>query len=173
MKIITTIGQLLGLIVLVPVVVILTLWLDALGNDGPSVVFRGGVFTSGEIYQGPEPDWSFTDDIRVVELQLDATEDSRTTFIIESNGRIFVTCDYMGSALGRMWKQWAVEAAEGDGSAELRIDGTRYLRTMRRITEGPEVDWVIEAKTTKYGSLINRELIASGEIWVFEFEPRA
>jgi len=173
MKIIITIAQLVGLSVLVPAIVVLTLWLDARGSDGPSVVFRDGVFTSGELYQGPEPDWTFTDDIRVVELQLDATQDSRTTFIIESNGRIFVTCDYIGTPVGRMWKQWAVEAAAGDGAAELRIDGTRYLRTMRRITEGPEVDWVIEAKTAKYGSLINRELIASGEIWVFEFEPRA
>ncbi len=172
MKILITIAQLLGLGILVTAVVVITLWLDARGDDGPSVIFRGGVFTSGEIYQGPEPDWSFTDAIRLVELQLDATQDSRTTFIIESNGRIFVTSDYMGTSLGRMWKKWAVEAAEGDGAAEIRIGNTRYLRTMRRITQGPELDWVIEKKRAKYRSLINNELIASGEVWVFEFEPR-
>ena len=172
MKILITIAQFLGLAILVTAVVVITLWLDARGDDGPSVIFRGGVFTSGEIYQGPEPDWSFTDDIRLVELQLDATQDSRTTFIIESNGRIFVTSDYMGTELGRMWKKWAVEAAQGDGAAEIRIGNTRYLRTMRRITEGPELDWVIEKKRTKYRLLINHELIASGEVWVFEFEPR-
>ena len=110
MKILITIAQLLGLGILVTAVVVITLWLDARGDDGPSVIFRGGVFTSGEIYQGSEPDWSFTDAIRLVELQLDATQDSRTTFIIESNGRIFVTSDYMGTSLGRMWKKWAVEA---------------------------------------------------------------
>ena len=78
----------------------------------------------------------------------------------------------MGTSLGRMWKKWAVEAAEGDGAAEIRIGNTRYLRTMRRITQGPELDWVIEKKRAKYRSLINHELIASGEVWVFEFEPR-
>ncbi len=172
MKIIISIAQVLGLVILVPAVVVVTLWLDARGDDGPSVIFRGGVFTSGEVYQGPEPDWSFTDDIRLIELQLNATRDSRTTFIIESNGRIFVTSDYMGTALGRLWKKWAVEAAEGNGAAEIRIGDTRYLRTMRRITEGPELDWVIEAKIAKYGGILTQEMIGSGETWVFEFESR-
>ncbi|MDD9957967.1 MAG: hypothetical protein OXU66_03420 [Gammaproteobacteria bacterium] len=172
MKILISLAQVLGLFILVPAVVIVTLWLDARGGDGPSVIFRGGVFTAGEIYQGPEPDWSFTDEIRLIELQLNATRDSRTTFIIESNGRIFVTSDYMGTVLGRLWKKWAVEAAEGDGAAEIRIGDTRYLRTMRRITEGPELDWVIEAKIAKYGGILTQEMIGSGETWVFEFEPR-
>lgn len=172
MKILIILTQLLGLAALVPAVVVITLWLDARGEDGPSVIFRGGIFTSGNLYQGPEPDWRFTDDIRLVELQLNTTQDSRTTFIIESNGRIFVTCDYMGTPLGRFWKKWAVIAAEGDGAAELRIGGTRYERTLRRITNGPELDWVIESKTEKYRSLINHELIANGEIWVFEIAPR-
>ena len=172
-KIITILAQLFGLVVLVPFVVVVTLWVDARGDDGPSVIFRGGVFTSGDVYQGNEPDWSFTENIRLVELQLNETQDSRTTFIIESNGRIFVTCDYMGTSLGRLWKQWAVRAAEGDGAAELRIGNTRYERTLKRITEGPELDWVIAKKTEKYRSIINRELIAAGEIWVFEIAPRA
>lgn len=173
MKIITIAGQLLGLVALIPLVVVLTLWIDARGDDGPSVVFRGGMFTSGELYRGAEPNWSFTDDIRLVELQLNETQDSRTTFIIESNGRIFVTCDYMGTSLGRLWKQWAVRAAEGDGAAELRIGDARYERTLKRITEGPELDWVIEKKASKYRNPINRELIAAGEVWIFEIAPRA
>jgi hypothetical protein len=172
-KIITFVAQLVGLVVLVPFVVVVTLWIDARGDDGPSVIFRGGVFTSGDVYQGAEPNWSFTDDIRLVELQLNETQDSRTTFIIESNGRIFVTCDYMGTRLGRLWKKWAVRAAEGNGAAELRIGDTRYERTLKRITEGPEIDWVIDKKTEKYRSFINRELIANGETWVFEIAPRA
>ena len=98
--------------------------------------------------------------------------ESRTTFIIESNGRIFVTCDYMGTALGRFWKKWAVQATEGDGAAELRIGNVRYERTLKRVTEGPEIDWVIQSKTSKYRSLINREMIAEGETWVFEIAPR-
>ena len=67
MKILIILTQLTGLAALVPAVVVITLWLDARGEDGPSVIFRGGIFTSGNLYQGPEPDWSFTDDIRLVE----------------------------------------------------------------------------------------------------------
>ena len=164
--------QFVGVVALIPIAAILTLWMDARSGDGPSVIFRGGEFTSGQVYEGPEPDWSFTNEIRLVELQLNATRDSRTTFIIESNGRIFVTCDYMGTALGRFWKKWAVQATEGDGAAELRIGNVRYERTLRRVTEGPEIDWVIQSKTSKYRSLINREMIAEGETWVFEIAPR-
>ena len=40
MKIITIAGQLLGLVALIPLVVVLTLWIDARGDDGPSVGIR-------------------------------------------------------------------------------------------------------------------------------------
>ena len=65
-----------------------------------------------------------------------------------------------------------VQATEGDGAAELRIGRTRYERTLKRITEGLEIDWVIQSKINKYGSLINREMIDNGETWVFEIAPR-
>lgn len=165
--------QFAGLAVVSLLAAVLTLWLDARTGDGPSVIFRGGEFTSGEFYQGPEPNWSFTNEIRLVELQLNDTRDSRTTFIIESHGRIFVTCDYMGTPLGRFWKKWAVQATQGNGAAELRIGDVRYERTLKRITEGPEIDWVIRSKTDKYRSVINREMIAAGETWVFEIAPRS
>ena len=172
MRILILLAQFVCLAMLVPITSVLTLWLDARTDDGPSVIFRGGEFISGEVYRGPEPDWSFTNDIRLVELQLNATKDSRTTFVIESNGRIFVTCDYMGTPLGRFWKKWAVQATEGDGAAELRIGRTRYERTLKRITEGPEIDWVIQSKINKYVSFIYRELIVYGDSWVFVIAPR-
>ena len=58
--------QFVGVVALVPIAAILTLWLDARSGDGPSVIFRGGEFTSGQVYEGPEPDWSFTNEIRLV-----------------------------------------------------------------------------------------------------------
>ena len=77
-----------------------------------------------------------------------------------------------GRLLAVFWKKWAVQATKGDGAAELRIARTRYERTLKRITEGPEIDWVIQSKIDKYGSLINREMIVNGETWVFEIAPR-
>jgi endonuclease YncB( thermonuclease family) len=93
-------------------------------------------------------------------------------WIEESGGKIYITSDYMGTALGRLWKHWAVQAVEGDGMAVVRINGTRYERKLVRITEGPELDGVVAKKRLKYRSDISRELIEAGHIWVFELAPR-
>ena len=79
----------------------------------------------------------------------------------------------MGSPLGRFWKRWAVQATQGNGTAELQIGDVRNERTLKRITEGPEIDWVIRSKIDKYRSVMNREMIAAGETWVFEIAPRS
>ena len=165
--------QFAGLAVVSLLAAALTLQFDASTVGGAPVIFRGGQFTSGEFYQGPELNWSFTNEIRLLELRLDETPDSRTKFIIESHGRIFVTCDYMGSPMGRFWKRWAVQATQGNGTAELRIGDVRSERTLKRITEGPEIDWVIRSKIDKYRLVMNREMIAARETWVFEIAPRS
>ncbi|MCG8414962.1 MAG: hypothetical protein MI746_12150 [Pseudomonadales bacterium] len=170
--IIRTVFQLAIALVTLPAVVIFTLYLQNRGNDGPSVIFPGGELVSGELYSGPEPDWSFTDDVSTVHLQLDNPLSSRLTWIEESDGKIYITSDYMGTWLGRLWKHWAVQAYEGDGLAVLRIKGVRYERKLVRVFYSPELDGVIEKKIAKYNSRITREAIESGETWVFELAPR-
>ena len=61
--------QILGILILIPAVSYLTLRYDNKDADGPSILFPGGELVSGELYQGPEPDWSFTDDVNTIELQ--------------------------------------------------------------------------------------------------------
>lgn len=172
MKILKIILQLTGILLLIPVVAMATLSFANRNNDGPSIIFPGGELVSGDLYTGPEPDWSFTDQVSTVHLQLDNPLSSRLTWIEESGGKIYITSDYMGTALGRLWKHWAVQAVEGDGMAVVRINGTRYERKLVRITEGPELDGVVEKKRAKYRSIISRELIEAGHIWVFELAPR-
>ena len=46
--------------------------------------------TTGRLHTGPEPDWSFTDDIRVVDLQLNDPMASRLIYVLESDGRLFI-----------------------------------------------------------------------------------
>ena len=46
---------------------------------------------SGELYTGPEPDWSFTDDVQIVELQLGDPLSSRRIFIMEGDGKVLHT----------------------------------------------------------------------------------
>ncbi len=172
MKFLNITLQVLGILLLVPAVAIGTLWLVTRNDDGPSIIFPGGELISGELYQGPEPDWSFTDQVRSVDLQLDETLNSRLIWINESGGKIYITSDYMGTWLGRLWKHWAVRAEAGDGLATVRINGIRYERKLVRITGGPELDGVIAKKRAKYRSTISREAIESGVTWVFELAPR-
>ena len=87
--------QVLGILILIPAVAIATLRFDNLNADGPSILFPGGELVSGELYTGPEPDWSFTNDVQIVELQLVDPLSSRRIFIMESDGKVYIPSGYM------------------------------------------------------------------------------
>ena len=164
--------QVIGILVLIPVVAWATLALDNRNADGPSILFPGGELVSGELYAGPEPDWRFTRNIPTIELQLMNPPTSRLIWILESEGRIYVVSGYMGSTLGRIWKHWAVEADEGSGLAVARISGLRYERQLVRIRAGAVLDGVTAALREKYGGGASREAVEAGDMWVFELAPR-
>jgi hypothetical protein len=171
-KIAKVVVQILGLVLLVPLVAMATLRLSHGSADGPSILFPGGALVSGELYQGPEPDWAFTRQISTIELQLYDPLSSRLIWILESEGRVFVASGYMSTFLGRLWKHWAVQADRGDGIAVVRIDGVRYERQLVRINEGPILDGVAAAMAEKYRAPVTREAIEAGNTWIFELAPR-
>ncbi len=164
--------QVLGIIILLPAVTILTLRVDNQDADGPSILFPGGKLVSGDLHSGPEPDWSFTDDIPVIELQLVNPMSSRRIFIMESEGKIYIPSGYMRSTLGRIWKDWAFQADEGDGLAVARFGGVRYERQLIRIKEGPVLDGIVAKMSSKYGPGATREAVEAGDVWIFEMAPR-
>ena len=182
MKTIKIIGQVVGFIVVIFVMALVTLRFQYSEADGPSILFPGGEMTSGELHTGPEPDWSFTDEIYTVDLQLNDPMASRRIFIIESEGKIYVVSGYMRSFLGRIWKEWAFEADAGNNEGLLRINGIRYPRRLVRITDGDELNGVAAKLATKYGGApapASDEVIrntkasfGSGNTWVFELQPR-
>ncbi len=153
--------------------------------DGPYGIVAGGEFTSGERHLGPEPDWSFVKDRSEVEFQLLDPARSRTTWIVEHEGRIYIPCGYMNSTLGRLWKQWPIEA-EKDGRAVLRIDGVLYDRQLARIKGGDQLPFLLSELGRKYlqgGVRLSPEQqeqalaaglkqIADGSLWIFEMAPR-
>ena len=153
--------------------------------DGPSGIAAGGAFTSGAHHVGPEPDWSFVKDRGEVEFQLLEPVRSRTTWIVEYEGRIYIPCGYMDTAWGRLWKQWPIEA-EKDGRAVLRIDGMLYDRQLIRITEGEQLPVLVSEIARKYypGAAQSSQQqqqqtiaagldrIADGALWIFELVPR-
>jgi hypothetical protein len=171
MKILKIATQILGIAILIPVVALATLRIENSNDDGASVVFPGGELVSGELYTGPEPDWSFTDNIDTIELQLFDPISSRRIWILESEGKIYVESGYMNSFLGRLWKQWAVDADQGDGRAVIRIDDTRYERQLVRVEQGPELEGVAAKMASKYNSPTTRESIEDGNTWIFELAP--
>ena len=164
--------QLLGLIILIPAVAMGALRYQYSEADGPSVLFPGGELTTGAFYNGPEPDWSFTANIPTLELQLNESMSSRFVWAVPFNGKLYVVSGYMNSALGRLWKHWAIEANEGDGAAVVRVNGIRYQRRLIRIFQGNELDGVASVLSNKYGSPITRQAIETGSTWVFEVAPR-
>ena len=140
-------------------------------SDGSDFVFSGGSLVSGELHTGPEPDWSFTNDIVTIELQLEDPPRSRTIWVGEHDGKLYVFSAYMRSAIGRLWKSWPLQA-ERDGRAVLRIDDKRYERQLRRIESGPILEGITASIADKYTYNISRELVRAGDIWLFEAAPR-
>ena len=106
--------QVLGILILIPALAMATMRFENRSADGPSILFPGGEMTTGEVHTGPEPDWSFTDDIETVELQLNDPMASRLIYVLESENRLFIISGYMTTMLGRLWKEWAFEADEGN-----------------------------------------------------------
>ena len=165
-----------GLIVLVIVsIFVVARFSDGpIGNGPPLEMVTAGPFKTGDLQVGlDEPDWSFLKDYPIVQFQLLNPPRSRTTFIMETDGRIFIPSGYMNSTMGKIWKHWPMEA-EKDGRAILRVDGKLYARTMVRIQEGEILDDVLAELSRKYagGFPISQENIDSGDLWIFELEPR-
>ncbi len=141
--------------------------------DGPVAIVAGGPFTSGELVGGPEPDWSFARDVREVEFQLVEPPRSRTTWILEHEGKVYIPCGYMTTWWGKIWKQWPAEA-ERDPRILLRIGNDIYERRLVRIEEGPAVAPLLAELSRKYagGSSIPMEAVTSGYLWLYELAPR-
>ena len=156
------------------VLLIAVILIGARYADGPIAIFAGGPFTSGELVSGPEPDWSFVHDIQEVEFQLVDPDRSRTTWILEHEGRIYIPCGYMTTAWGKIWKQWPIEALQ-DGRSILRVGDKLYERNLVRIKTGPLVAALTAELSRKYAAAgaIGPEAVSSGYLWLFELAPRS
>ncbi len=142
-------------------------------TDGPIAIVAGGPFRSGELVSGPEPDWSSVRDVQEVEFQLLEPPRSRTTWILEHAGKVYIPCGYMDTAWGRFWKQWPIEA-EQDGRAILRVGRALYERKLVRIADGPLLAPLLAELSRKYlgGNDVPAAAVTSGSLWLFELAPR-
>ncbi|MGB0558221.1 MAG: hypothetical protein ACPGKO_00390 [Pseudohongiellaceae bacterium] len=157
-------------LLLIPVTAVSTAAVKQRFSDGPNRVFSGGPLESGDLYSGPEPDWSFVNDIPTIEMQLIDPPTSRVIWTVEHNAKLYVWSGYMGTTVGRFWKQWPVQA-ERNGKALIRINGVRYERELTRIKSGDELTGIANAITEKYPSRTTRDAIEAGDVWLFEAQP--
>ncbi|MDP6736285.1 MAG: hypothetical protein QF732_07270 [Nitrospinaceae bacterium] len=158
------------ILVLIPVFALGALAVSARFSDGPSVIFSGGPLVAGELVTGPEPDWSFVRDVRIFELQLLNPPRSRTLWIVEHEGKLYLNSNYMGGPRERFWKRWPAQA-ERDGRAIMRIEGKKYERELVRIKTGPVVEGVTAQFTRKYGVVMTPAEVEAEELWLFEMAP--
>jgi len=172
--------QIVGIMVLLLAVTLVTLKLRHQNADGPSVLFPGGELVSGQLHEGPEPDWAFTDDIFTIELQTVDPISSRRIFIMESDGKVYVPSGYMRSFLGKLWKDWAFDVEDGSSLVVARIDGVRYERNLLRLNDPAVVDGVAAKLAKKYAGGATPEAVAQikqsvtdGDTWIFEMAPRS
>jgi len=140
-------------------------------SDGPLVMMAGGPLVRGELVHERSPDWQFVTDIDTVEFQLIDPPRSRTTWIIQHEGKIYIPCGYLNTALGRLWKQWPIEA-ERDGRAILRVGDKLYERQLVRLKDPAIFEEVAKQIHQKYhvdtfGASVDRD-----ELWIFELAPR-
>jgi len=155
----------------IPVTAVITAAVKQRFADGPNRVFSGGPLESGDLHTGSEPDWRFVSEVPTIELQLLEPPLSRRIWTAEYDGKLYVWSGYMGTAVGRLWKRWPVQA-ERDGRAVIRIDGKRYERQLVRIKSGEILDGICEAILSKYPSATTRAAVEAGDVWVFEAAPR-
>ena len=162
----------LGIFVAVLVVAAGAVFVAARLHDGPLGMIAGGPLVRGELVTGPEPDWSFVHDVDTVEFQLLSPARSRTTWILQVDGKVYIPCGYMTSAVGRLWKQWPIEA-EKDGRAILRVGDKKYERQLVRIQSGYLLEPLTQEISRKYHVPATPAAVTSGNLWLFELAPRA
>ena len=161
-----------GKLVAVIVLVVLAFFVVTRFTDGPTGIITGGAFSSGEVVS-EEPDWRYVKDYDIVEFQLLDPARSRTTWIVEHDGRIFIPSGYMLSTVGKIWKQWPLQA-EKDGRAILRVDAKLYPRQLVRIKNDPVLPAVLAELSRKYanGAQIPVSEVSRGSLWIFELVQR-
>lgn len=161
----------IGIAIAILLGLLLVVGIAARFSDGPLAIVAGGPLISGELVSGSEPDWRFVRDIPTIELQLLEPPRSRTTWILENEGRIYIPCGYLDSPLGRIWKKWPIEA-EKDGRAILRVDGKRYERQLVRVKDPATYDLLANQIQQKYHVEMAGASVDGDALWIFELAPR-
>lgn len=136
--------------------------LGARYSDGPLGPIPGGPLVSGVVVSEPVGDWSFANDVQEIALQLASQTQSRTTWILVSDGKAYIPASTEYPP-GKTWHKKALE----DGRATLRIDGKLYSVTLAKVQDPAVETSVREVASRKYPSR------PPGDAWLFQVTSRS
>jgi hypothetical protein len=130
--------------------------------DGPLGPIPGGALVSGVRVSEPVGDWTFAKDVPEIALQLESQSQSRTTWILVSDGKAYIPASTEYPP-GKTWHRKALE----DGRATLRIDGKLYPVTLAKVDDVAVETVVREVVSQKYPTR------PGGDAWLFQVTSRS
>lgn len=134
-------------------------------SGGPLGPVPGGPL-AGPLAADQDPDWSFTDEIETIQVEVSPDDPlSVTTWVVAHDGALYVTADFINP-----FKRWP-HLALADPRVRLRIAGQIYERRAVRVRDPDEIARLRHAVAAKYG-VDPDGLAARVEVWFFRMEPR-
>ena len=103
--------------------------------DGPTFVFAGGPFRSGEIVAFETIDWRALDALHELEMEIVAAESSLVLWFSVEDGVPYVACDL--DCVGGRLTRWPQQIALDD-RVVIRIDGRRTDARLVHVPHGTE-----------------------------------
>lgn len=131
------------------------------GCGGPFLLLPGGQL-EGEVVEAPA-DWSFTDDVKTVQLESNPVEPYSVNIWATAAGESL----YIHAGANRA--RW-VEHLETDPRARVQIANSIYALRATRVSDATEFAAFANAYQAKYGSRPRNESIA--EIYLYRMAPR-
>ena len=135
-------------------------------SGGPLGMIPGGRLV-GPIAADQNPDWSFTERVRTIAVEVDPNDPlAVTTWVFTLDGALYVAADFFNP-----FKQWPHRAL-ADPRVRLRIDGQIYERLAVRVTDPVLIERLRRAVADKY-DVAPDGLAARVPVWFFRMDPRS
>jgi len=141
-------------IVGIVVVIVLSLILFRITGLDPNGQ-RPGLWLTGTVAAAPVGDWSFTDNIQVIQLQTHTSyglPHSVNIWCVTYNGQLYLHAGMPAGAPFPGNKAWAADIIR-DPRVRLKIDGRLYDGVAMQVTDQSEIAALNEATRKKYPPL--------------------
>jgi hypothetical protein len=134
-------------------------------SGGPLGIVPGGRL-DGPLADDQSPDWSFTDHVQTIQVEVDPDDPlSVTTWVFTLDGRLYVAADFFNP-----FKRWPHRAL-ADPRVRLRIDGRIYERLAVRVTDPATIARLRRAIAVKY-DIADGGIASRVDVWFFRMDPR-